>query len=164
MKLHRSIIVAAAAGLAILMVPRATPSAQTPAAVNQSASAIAGKTHRVIIQVTQNDPAVMSMALNNVENLVKYYQQKEEPVEVEFVAYGAGLHMVRADTSPVKDRLAAISSNMKNVTFTGCGNTLANQSKMENKNISLLPEARLVPSGIARIVELEELGWSYVRP
>ena len=83
------------------------------------------KTHRVVIQVTQNDPAVMNMALNNGENLAKYYQDKGEKIEIEFVAYGAGLNMVRSDTSPVKERLAAISSNMKNVTFTGCGNTLA---------------------------------------
>jgi intracellular sulfur oxidation DsrE/DsrF family protein len=53
---------------------------------------------------------------------------------------------------------------MKNVTFSGCGNTLANQSKMENKSITLLPDARIVPAGIARIVELEEQGWTYVRP
>jgi len=54
--------------------------------------------------------------------------------------------------------------SMKNVTFTGCGNTLAAQSKQENKSISLVPEARVVPAGIARIVELEEEGWTYVRP
>ena len=72
--------------------------------------------------------------------------------------------MVRSDTSPVKERLTAISNSMKNVTFTGCGNTLATQSKQENKNITLVPEARLVPAGIARIVELEEQGWTYVRP
>ena len=53
---------------------------------------------------------------------------------------------------------------MKNVTFTGRGNTLANQSKQENKSISLVPEAHLVPAGIARVVELEEHGWSYARP
>ena len=122
------------------------------------------RVHRVVIQVTQNDPAVMNMALNNAENLVKYYKDKGDKIDVEFVAYGAGLNMVRSDTSPVKERLAAISASMKNVTFTGCGNTLANQSKLENKEITLVPEARLVPTGIARIVELEEQGWTYVRP
>ena len=64
--------------------------------------------------------------------------------------------MMRSDTSPVKERLTAISSSMKNVTFTGCGNTLADQSKQENKAITLVPEARVVPTGIARIVELED--------
>jgi intracellular sulfur oxidation DsrE/DsrF family protein len=72
--------------------------------------------------------------------------------------------MMRSDTSPVKERLTAMAANMKNVTFIGCGNTLANQSKQEKKEISLVPEARIVPTGIAHIVELEEQGWSYVRP
>lgn len=122
------------------------------------------KTHHVVIQVTQNDPAVMNMALNNAENLVKFYQDKGEKIEIEFVAYGAGLNMMRSDTSPVKERLASIASKMKNITFSGCGNTLANQSKQESKEITLVPEAHIVPTGIARIVELEEEGWTYVRP
>jgi intracellular sulfur oxidation DsrE/DsrF family protein len=120
------------------------------------------RTHRVVIQITQNDPAVMNMALNNAENLTKYYKDKGDKIEIEFVAYGAGLSMVRSDTSPVKERLAMLSG--KNVTFTGCGNTMAVQSKLENKDITLVPEARVVPAGIARIVDLEEQGWTYVRP
>src|SRR5580704_17020568 len=85
------------------------------------------KMHRVVVQVTQNDPAVMNMALNNVENLVSYFHDKGEKVEVEVVAYGAGLSMMRSDTSPVKDRLAVLSGN-KSITFSGGGDTLAEQS------------------------------------
>jgi intracellular sulfur oxidation DsrE/DsrF family protein len=55
-------------------------------------------------------------------------------------------------------------SRLQGVTFSGCGNTLANLSKRENKSISLLPQARLVPTGVARITELEEQGWTYLRP
>jgi len=139
------------------------------AAQNQSkpageVRAAAKKPHRVVIQITQNDPAVMNVALNNAENLAKYYQDRGEKAEIEFVAYGPGLNMLRSDTSPVRERLATIGANMKNVTFSGCGNTLANQSKMENKDLTLIPEGRIVPSGIARVVELEEQGWTYVRP
>jgi uncharacterized protein len=151
------------AGLAILVALPISTRSQTKVAPSQTHSTW-NRTHKVVIQVTQNDPAVMNMALNNAENLVAFYKEKGEKIEIEFVTYGAGLNMVRSDTSPVKDRLAAISGSMKNVTFTGCGNTLANQSKQENKTITLVPEARLVPAGIARVVELEEQGWTYVRP
>ncbi len=120
--------------------------------------------HRVVIQISQSDPAVMNTALNNAENLTQFFKEKGEAVEIEFVAYGPGLAIVRSDTSPVKDRDAHMSTSMKNVTFTGCGNTLATQSKQEDKAITLLPEAHLVPAGIVRIVELEEQGWTYVRP
>jgi uncharacterized protein len=120
--------------------------------------------HRVVIQISQDDAAVMNTALNNAENLTRYFKDKGETVEIEFVAYGPGLSMFRSDTSPVKGRLALLHSTMTNVTFSGCGNTMATQSKAEGKAISLLPEAQEVPTGIARIVELEEAGYTYVRP
>jgi intracellular sulfur oxidation DsrE/DsrF family protein len=156
------------AGLAIMVALAAPGQSQTkvaqPRLAQSAPHSVKDTTHHVVIQVTQNDPAVMNMALNNAENLTKFYQDKGEKVEIEFVAYGAGLNMVRGDTSPVKDRLEAISGSHKNITFSGCGNTLANQSKMENKEISLVPQAHLVATGIARVVELQELGWTYVRP
>jgi uncharacterized protein len=150
-------------GLAfVLMLPTLTQSQTTSASTPLHSTW--NRTHRVIIQVTQNDPAVMNLALNNAENLVKFYKGKGEQIQIEFVAYGAGLNMVRNDTSPVKQRLEAIAAGMKNVTFTGCGNTLDTQSHQENKEIALIPAVHLVPAGIARVVELEEAGWTYIRP
>jgi intracellular sulfur oxidation DsrE/DsrF family protein len=122
------------------------------------------KQHRVVIQVSENDPKIMNLALNNAENLAKSYEQSGEAVQIEIVAYGPGLNMVRSDTSPVKDRLAALVGRPQPITFTGCGNTMSAQSKQEGKEISLLPETHLVPTGIGRIVQLQEQGWTYIRP
>jgi hypothetical protein len=46
--------------------------------------------HRIVIQVTQNDPALMNVALNNAQNLLKHYEAADEKVQIEFVAYGPG--------------------------------------------------------------------------
>src|ERR1700719_1519374 len=64
-----------------------------------------GKPHRIAIHVDQNDPQVMNMALNNAANVIEYYRARNEDVEIDVVAYGPGLHMLRADTSPVQDRI-----------------------------------------------------------
>lgn len=122
------------------------------------------RTHRVVIQISQNDPALIDLALNNAENLSAHYAGRGETVSIEFVAYGPGLAMLRSDTSPVKDRLAALGEKKSNIVFSGCGNTKAAQGRTEGKEITLLPQARVVPAGIARIVELQEQGWRYVRP
>ena len=122
------------------------------------------KAHRVVIQVSQNDSALMNMVLNNAENLTKHYRDKGEEVQIELVAYGPGLHMVRSDTSPVKARLQALAGTMKHVKVSGCENTRSAQAKQENADITLLPEASIVPTGIGRITELQEQGWTYVRP
>ncbi|MGE0416897.1 MAG: hypothetical protein AB7O80_08830 [Acetobacteraceae bacterium] len=142
------------------------PLAQPSHAAPQHSTMQPGNTanHRVVIQISQNDPAVMNTALNNAENLTAYFAQKGESIAIEFVAYGPGLAMMRSDTSPVKDRLRALNASMKNIRFSGCGNTLGKQSKAESRALTLVPEAHLVPTGIGRIVELSEQGWTYVRP
>ena len=74
-------------------------------AVTTSALAADTKPHRVAIQVDQNDPQVMNLALNNATNVIEYYRGRNEDVDVDIVTYGPGLHMLRSDTSPVQDRL-----------------------------------------------------------
>lgn len=138
--------------------------AQSPAASSPRNQASAKKQHRVVIQVSEADPRVMNLALNNAENLRNFYEEAGEAIQIEIVAYGPGLNMVRSDTSPVRDRLAALVGRSQPVTFSGCDNTLGRQSKQEGKEISLVPEARLVPTGIGRIVQLQEQGWTYIRP
>ena len=87
----------------------------------QSTPPSTAKEHRVIIQVTQNDPGLMNMALNNAQNLTKHYEGKGESVVIEFVTYGPGLHMLRSDTSPVKDRLSSFALQHPKAVFSACG-------------------------------------------
>jgi len=124
------------------------------------------KPHRVSIQVDQNDPQIMNLALNNATNVIEYYRARNEDVEIDIVTYGPGLHMLRADTSPVQDRI----KRLKDLAFPGkiqfsvCNNTKQSMEKAEGHAISVLSDATIVPSGVVRLMELQEQGWSYVRP
>ena len=124
----------------------------------------AGKVHKVAIHVDENDKGRMNLVLNNANNVDKYYQSKGDKVEIEIVAYGPGLNMLREDTSPVKARIASMALEMGNISFAGCGNTKANMAKKAGKEIKLIAEAKIVPSGVVRLMELQEQGWSYIRP
>src|SRR2546429_4918110 len=120
--------------------------------------------HKVAIQVNQNDKAVMDLALNNAKNILDYYKEKGETVAIEIVTYGPGLHMLRADTSPVKERIAPMSLENPNLAFIACGNTQANQAKAEGKPVKLINEAKVMPSGVVRLMELQKQGYAYIRP
>ena len=120
--------------------------------------------HRLVIQVDDNDPGKMNLALNNLANAYEYYQQKGEAVQVELVAYGPGLNIFREDNSPVKARLETLKMTYDNVVYSACGNTKRGMEKAEKKEIALVPEAQVVPAGVVRILELQERGWSYIRP
>lgn len=136
------------------------------------ASAVTGvvaadnKSHKVAIQVDQNDPAIMNLALNNAANIMEYYKAKGEDVQIEVVAYGPGLHMFRDDTSPVKDRLRQMTefSFPSSIKFAACNNTKEGMEKREGHAIAIVPQANLVPSGAVRLMELQEDGWSYLKP
>src|ERR1051325_8922217 len=66
------------------------------------------KSHKVVIQIDSNDPAIYTLALNNAKNRREYYKKRGEPIQIEFVAFGPGLNMM-LDQSPVKDRLVDMS-------------------------------------------------------
>jgi intracellular sulfur oxidation DsrE/DsrF family protein len=134
------------------------------APVLRQATAAEAKVHRLAIHVDQKDPAVMNLALNNARNVYEHYNELGEEVTIEIVAYNQGLHMLRDDTSPVKDKIAALRAKVKNVTFAACNNTKRAMEKAEGKEVPLIPEATIVPSGVVRLVELQEQGWAYVRP
>ena len=122
------------------------------------------RSHRVAIHVDDNDAKVMNLALNNAKNVVDYYQSKGESVAIEIVTYGPGLHMLRADTSPVKHRIAEMSLAIPQIAFSACGNTQVNMAKQEGREVALVSEARVVPSGVVRLIELQEKGYAYIRP
>ena len=122
--------------------------------------------HRLVIQVNQNDPAVMNLALNNATNVIEYYRAKGEDVAVDIITYGPGLNMLRADTSPVQDRIKQLKSVAfpSTVQFSACNVTRQGMEKKEGHAIEILSEASVVPSGVVHLMELQEKGWSYIRP
>ena len=128
------------------------------------ATAAAKQFHRLVLQVNSDEPEVMTLALNNAANVERYYTGAGEKVEIEIVAFGPGLHMLREDTSPVKGRIKAMAEKTSSITFKACGNTQENMAKRENKEIHLISQASVVKSGVVRVMELQEQGWTYVRP
>jgi intracellular sulfur oxidation DsrE/DsrF family protein len=137
-----------------------TPARPAQVKVKKSPAAM----HKLAIQVSDNDKAAMNLALNNAENTLEYYKKKGETVVIEIVTYGPGLHMLRADTSPVKDRIAPMALENPNLKFIACAVTQGKQAKAEGKPIPLIGEAKLMPSGVVRLMELQKQGYAYIRP
>jgi uncharacterized protein len=134
------------------------------AAPAQKSTVADKKSHRLILQVNSNEPAMMNLALNNATNVVQYYKDLGENVTIDVVTFGPGLHMLRDDTSPVKARIKAIAESTPSISFEACGNTRENMSRAESKEVPLISEAKVVKSGVVRVMELQEQGWAYVKP
>ena len=124
------------------------------------------KPHHISIQIDQNDPQMMNLVLNNATNVVEYYRSKNETVDVDIVAYGPGLHMLRSDTSPVQDRVKRLKDMAfpGKIQFSACNNTRQGMEKTEGHPIPIVADATVVPSGAVHLNELQEQGWSYLKP
>jgi intracellular sulfur oxidation DsrE/DsrF family protein len=140
----------------------ASAQAVPPRPTRAAAARVEG-TGKVAIQVSQKDAAAMTGALSAAQSLIQNSKAGKK-VEIEIVTFGPGLHMLRADTSPVKEQIASMAREHPNVRFLACANTQANQSRAEGKPVELLKQAAVTPSGVVRLIELQERGYAYVRP
>lgn len=119
---------------------------------------------RLAIQISDNDPATFTKALNVATNFAKGMSDAGEIYEIEIVTFNAGLHLLRTDTSPVMDRIKSISESVPDVTFSACGNTIAGMTKKEGAAPPVTEYARVVPAGVVRLMELDEMGYYVIRP
>ena len=115
--------------------------------------------HKVVIQVNSKDEQTQNIALNNAVNLQKLYGI--DNVQVEIVAYGPGLSILTKKSKQVK-RVESLA--MQEIKFSACGNTMKKIEKKSGKKPTLADGVEIVPAGVGRIVELQEQGWSYIKP
>ena len=125
--------------------------AVAPASAQQSS----GK-HRVVFQVSDNDPAKWNLALNNARNVQQ--DLGKDNVQIEIVAYGPGLAMLKAE-SKVADRLAAALDS--NVGLIACENTMQNTKVQKSE---MYGGIGYVQAGVTHIMKRQKEGWAYIRP
>ena len=109
-----------------------------------------------VIQVSDNDPAKWNLALNNAKNVQG--ELGKDNVDVEIVAYGPGLNMLK-DDSVVANRLE--EAKKAGVHLYACGNTMKGM-KLTKEDLS--PAAEVVKAGVLEIGDKQQKGYTYIRP
>ncbi len=120
-----------------------------------SAQDTAKKT-RVVVQVSEADPARWNLVLNNVRNLQDDLGAGN--VEIEVVAYGPGIGMLKLDAVSNARVTDAIKAGVQ---VAACENTMRNQ-KLARADMH--PNLSYVPAGVTEIVQRQRDGWAYLRP
>ena len=120
--------------------------------------------NRLALQVSDNDPATLNKVLNVAANFARMQSEKGNMFEIEIVAFNAGLHMLREDTSPVLDRVKNFSTSIPDLQFSACQNTINGMTKKEGKAPQLVDSAVVVPGGVGRLMKLDDSGYFVIRP
>lgn len=115
--------------------------------------------HRLIIQLSDREPAKQALALSVPNNLLKFYDP--DKISIVVVAFGPGIDLLRAE-SPNRARVDSLIA--QGVEFDVCMNTVDTIERETGKKVALNPKAVKVQVGVARILELAEKGYTLVRP
>ena len=115
--------------------------------------------NKIVIQVSTNDPVTQKIALNNAVNMQKMYGI--DNIDIEVVAYGPGLGLLTKKSSQAS-RVTSLA--MQDITFSACGNTMKKVEKKTGNMPKLLEGVGQVTAGVARIMELQQNGYAYIRP
>ena len=111
---------------------------------------------KVVIQVSDGDQAKWNLALNNARNIQTDLGAAN--VDIEIVAYGPGIGMVKLD-SPVANRVA--EANAAGVKVMACENTMNGQKLARS---DMLGSIGYVNAGVVEIMQRQQQGWAYLRP
>lgn len=122
----------------------------------KSSDSQAAQRQRVVLQVSDADPAKWNLALNNARNIQT--DLGKDKVDVEIVAYGPGLGMLKAD-SKVAPRLAQALDG--NIGLMACENTMRNT---KTTRADMYHGISYVDAGVVHIMKRQREGWAYVRP
>lgn len=115
--------------------------------------------HKVVLQISDEDPSKQTLVLNVANNLVKKYGI--DNVDIEIVAFGPGLRLL-FDGNANMSRIDGLRQS--GVRFAACQNTIDNMSRLLGHPVEINPQAFVVPGGVARIMELNADGYILVRP
>ena len=114
----------------------------------------------IVLQLADGDEESQGRVLSVANNLIKHYGGPDF-VDIEIVAYGPGISLLYPG-SPNAERISSLLVN--GVRFVGCGNTLSTIERKTGQRPELIPEAILVQTGVARLVERAADGFVVIRP
>lgn len=117
---------------------------------------------RVLLHFSSDSVEDAEQLLDQTEYLLADYQKRGEPIRVEVIENGRNLMMLR-ESSLFADRIREITSKYGNVSFAACLSTKSSLEATLGRKIGLLPDAEVVDSGVAKIMELQKKGWMYLR-
>jgi uncharacterized protein len=112
--------------------------------------------NKLVLQVSDADPAKWGLALNNAYNVQQ--DLGADAVELEIVVYGPGISMLKAG-SPVAQRVAAAMKS--GIRVLACENTMTNQKLAK---ADMLPDLGYVQAGVTQLMKRQQQGWAYIRP
>lgn len=123
---------------------------------------VGAEPQKIIVHVGSSNPVRLKTALDETESLLDSYRRSNRKLQVEIVANGGGVDLLRADVSPYARRIGLMQERYPNLGFIACGQTI---QKLQDKgvDVQLLPHTGVASSAVDQITLRLKQDWVYIR-
>ncbi|MBU2583498.1 MAG: DsrE family protein [Alphaproteobacteria bacterium] len=101
-------------------------------------------------------------SLNNIQNHINAVGK--DNIEVKIVMHGNGVGLLQLAKSDLTLQGNVTNLKTQNVAFNVCANTLAGRKIDKDKDLFEVFDEDIVPSGVAELSRLQQMGYTYVKP
>lgn len=101
-------------------------------------------------------------ALVNIRNHINAVGQ--DNIELKVVLHGDGVNLLKDALTNDKLQQNVMGLRSQNVQFDVCNNTLKDRKIDYKKDLFEVQDEDLVPSGVAEVARLEQMGYVYIKP
>ena len=154
MSVHKSVLTAVLSLFAILVVQIA----------GVEADERYGK-QKVVYHINYNggsDDKAYRGALRNIQNHINAVGV--ENLELKVVLHGNGVGLLKSAKSNQKLQMDVTNLKTQQVSFHVCNNTLAGRKIDYNTDLFEVFDDDIVPSGVAELSRLQQMGYTYIKP
>lgn len=123
-------------------------------------AAAQSRPQNIILHISTDDPLKVSDALDQAEQMLS--RNKDKPFQLEIVANGEGLNLLRARYSSYPERTEELIRNYNNLSVMACARTLQ-AIREQGGDVELLPHIGTTESALERVVDRLQDGWIYIR-
>jgi intracellular sulfur oxidation DsrE/DsrF family protein len=131
----------------------ALPEGYQPIALSQAIDQ-----NKVILHLDSGDSGRLGKLLDLADTLLA----RQPAARIEIVVNSYGLDLLRADVTPLANRVETMARRHANLSFVACGQTVA-RLKRDGAKVELLPVALTASSAINEIMTRMGQGWVYVK-
>ena len=113
--------------------------------------------HKIVLQLSDNDPRKQGLVLSVASNLMKHYDP--DKVAIEVVAFGPGIELLRPENPNRKMVESLVAQGAR---FDVCLNTVDTLERESGKRPEFISAATPVQVGVAQILFLTENGYTWL--
>lgn len=118
---------------------------------------------KMLIHLSDGKEEHLASALNKIEALLLSYETAQVSAKVEVIVNADGIKLLRADTSPFKERVHDLQDRFSNLRFLVCGQTLERLRRETGREVQLLPGVVRASSALDHVLARLREGWGYIR-